>query len=127
MLTLAVLLQTSTARGYRLTQLAKSYVWYGRNEPEKGKETERERESETETEQRKQQLLIQTNLLLLADAQRPFCSAVHRAAVSLTSTGCAHEVAAGSAVITTSYWSFNCMFKLLLLYSKEQPALTLQL
>lgn len=43
MLTLAALLQRRTARGWRLTQLAKSYVWYGRNEIEKGKE-QREKE-----------------------------------------------------------------------------------
>lgn len=36
----------------RLTQLARSYVWYGKNETNKAKETERERESDTEyTEQ----------------------------------------------------------------------------
>lgn len=40
----------------RLTQLARSYVWYGRNETNKAKETERERESDTEyTEQEETQ------------------------------------------------------------------------
>lgn len=51
MLTLAVLLQRSTARDWRLTQLARSYVWYGRNETEKGKDTGREKEkNERDTE-----------------------------------------------------------------------------
>lgn len=94
MLTTAVLSQRSTTRGWRLTQLARSYVWYGRNEPEKG-EGDRERKGEREGGKRErerewkegrrsrgdreaQRQLIQTDVLLFSCAARqPFYSAAH--------------------------------------------------
>lgn len=72
MLTLAVLLQRTTARIWKLTQLARSYVWYGRNERRRGRRQKgRDREWRKEQRERQgdreaQQLLIQTNLMLSA-------------------------------------------------------------